>query len=215
MITRNKLYYPKSHIITGLCTTGKEWMLEDGTEYIGYYHVYADGTILTEANFNSITSKPLVPYVNTILQPVNAIYNSMKPVSVYIEPQQSYFVPTRDDYTKGKVTRYLLRRRNFSTYEDIMEIDKDQYNLWRRHKGGIDSDLYDAIAIDWKLTGPLHDDKSTINIVYGVFDTNQRMVLLHDVTFSGLKNFLTDYIEMSIYSPYVSSDIKKLFGTMK
>ncbi len=41
MITRNKLYYPKSHIITNLHTIGNEWMLEDGTEYKGYYHTNA------------------------------------------------------------------------------------------------------------------------------------------------------------------------------
>ena len=47
--------------------------------------------------------------------------------------------------------------------------------------------------------------------MYGIFDTNKRMVELKTKDFTGLKDFLTDYIEYSIYSPYVSQEIKKLF----
>ena len=65
--------------------------------------------------------------------------------------------------------------------------------------------------MDWKLTGPLYDIRDSVNIVYGIFDTNKRMVELKTKDFTGLKDFLTDYIEYSIYSPYVSQEIKKLF----
>jgi hypothetical protein len=37
------------------------------------------------------------------------------------------------------------------------------------------------------------------------------MVELKDSEFLGLKNFLTDYIEYTIYSPYIDKEIKKLF----
>ena len=211
MITRNKLYYPKSHIVTNLHTNGKEWMFEDTIEYIGYYHRYIDGTILSGAVFNRTESKNLIPYVSIVNDPVNVVYNSLKPKLTFKAPTTVYTIPELEDYETGKIVRYFLRRRNLASYEDIIEIGKDQYKLWKKSSGGIDKNLYDAITMDWKLTGPLYDIRDSVNIVYGIFDTNKRMVELKTKDFTGLKDFLTDYIEYSIYSPYVSQEIKKLF----
>ena len=70
--------------------------------------------------------------------------------------------------------------------------------------------------MDWKLTGPLRDVVEDGKIsVPGVYDTNLRIVMLKDNVFTGLKNYLTDYTELSIYSPYISEDIKKQFGNVK
>ena len=212
MATRNKLYYPKSHIITNLYTSGNEWMLEDGTEYKGYYHRYIDNTVLTGAVFNSSESKKLIPYVSVASQPENFIYNTLIKQNSFVAPYVSITLPTLDDYNIGKFSRFFLRRRNFSNYQDILEIDKAQFAKWKITSGGIDANIYDAIQLDWKLTGPLYDDYSNKIPVYGVADTNERIVLIKDRTFPGLKNFLTDYIEYSIYSKAVSEDIKKLFG---
>ena len=38
MATRLKIYYPENQIVRNLTTTGKKWMLSDGTEYVGLYH---------------------------------------------------------------------------------------------------------------------------------------------------------------------------------
>jgi len=212
MYTRNKLYYPASHIVNNLRTDGLEWMLEDGTEFKGFYHKYIDGTVLTGAVFHKADSKKLIPYVDIIKQPNNFEYDAIikKPTSV--APHSVFPIPTLDDYKLGKTIRYFLKRRNFSSFQDIMEINKDQFLSWKKQQGGIDNKLYMATEVDWKLTGPLNDDKSTQNIVYGVYDTNQRIVFLKDHEFAGLKNFLTDYIELSIHSITVKDDIKKLFG---
>lgn len=208
---RNKLYYPKSHIITNLHTDGKEWMFENNIEFIGYYHKYIDGTVLSGAVYSRIESKKLIPYVNIAQDPDNVVYDSLKKKSKFKTPRTVYTIPTESDFEAGKITRYFLRRRNTSTYEDIVEIDKDQFKLWKQSSGGIDRTLYDVIALDWKLTGPLNDIREGINITYGVSDTNKRMVELKDTEFPGLKNFLTDYIEYTIYSPYIDQEIKKLF----
>jgi len=216
MITRNKLYYPKSHIITNLHTIGNEWMLEDGTEYKGYYHKYIDGTVLTGAVFNKTESKKLIPFINKFTQPDNIIYNRIKkPNMNFTVPQQRYPIPTPDDYEKGKLTRYFIKRRNSMTFEDIFEVDKPQFKLLQQSKNGIDGNLYIGINLDWKLTGPLNDLRDGFNTTYGVFDTNQRIVLLKDREFNGLKNFLTDYVELSIHSPHVNDSIKKMFGNVK
>jgi hypothetical protein len=212
-MARKKIYYPKSHIITNLYTKGKEWMLESGEEYIGYYHKYIDQSVYTEAVYNRADSKKLIPYQDKFQQPENAIYSGLKKRLNYKTPYPITTTPTLDDYQKGKFTRYFLRRRNYSIYSDIIEIDENQFKLWRNPNGGIDESIYNAIAIDWKLTGPLNDIRqSESDIIYGVYDTNKRIVELRDNTFPGIINVLTDYIEYSIHSRATSNEIKRLFG---
>lgn len=215
MSTGNKLYYPKTHIVTNLYTSGKEWMYEDGTEYIGYYHRYIDGVKMSGAVFEQEYSKKLIPYVDVVLQPSNATYDTLKKKQIFVTPYQIYPIPAIEDYETGKITRYFIKRRNFSTFQDIIEIDKAQYKLWSRPKTGIDESLYDAITLDWKLTGPLNDNTDSDNPVYGVYDTNERMVELKNRSFPGLRAFLTDFIELSIYSPAVNQKYKNLFGNQK
>lgn len=214
MALRNKLYYPKSHIITNLRTAGKEWMLEDGTEYVGYYHRYVDGNVLTGAVYNRMESKKLIPYVSVVTQPNNFIYDRLRTRSAYASPNASITLPTLENYNTGKFTRYILRRRNATGVHDFLEIDEAQFKLWRNPKGGIDPNIYDALTLDWKLTGPLRDviGSNGVRIEPGVYDTNQRMVQLKEKDFPRIEDFLTDYVEFSIYSKVTKPDIKKLFG---
>jgi hypothetical protein len=208
---RNKIYYPKSHIIANLYTSGQEWMLEDGTEYKGYYHRYIDGKVLSGAVYSELESKTLIPYIKKTAQPENFLYNSLVAKKTFQTPQAKINIPTLEMYNKGKYNRFFLRRRNFTSFEDIMEIDEKQFDLWSVRDTGIDDSIYDAISISWKLTGPLNDQPSSNGTVYGVLDTNRRLVFFKDRVFPGLKNFLTDYIEYSIYARLTSPEIKKLF----
>lgn len=212
-MARKKIYYPKSHIITNLYTSGKEWMLEAGEEYIGFYHKYIDGTVMTNAVYDRASSKKLQPWENVIDQPDNFLYNSLKRKLNYRSPEYSAPLPVQKDYKNGKFIRYFLRRRNYNVYADILEIDEMQFRSWKNPNGGIDDALYFAIAIDWKLTGPLNDIViDNANVIYGVADTNARTVQLKNNTMPGLINVLTDYIEYSIHSPATSEEIKQLFG---
>jgi hypothetical protein len=216
MAVRNKLYYPQSQIVTNLHTSGKEWMTESGEEYVGYYHKYIDGKVASGAVYVKGQSVTLIKYIDHAVQPDNALYNSLiKKKFTPISPKQTIPIPVVDDYQVGKFTRYFLRRRNYSTYEDIIEVNEAQFKLWKRTGSGIDQSLYQGLELEWKLTGPLNDNTTTINTEYGVYDTNERLVLLKDYEMTGLKNFLTDYIELSIYSPYVSNSIKNIFGYVK
>lgn len=204
---RNKLYYPKSHIITGLETTGKEWMLEDGTEYVGYYHKYIDGLVMTLASYSPTQSKKLIPYIDKTTQPESRIYDTIaKDISKYKAPIYKYSIPTQEEYKKGFYKRYFVQRRN--SVNEILEIDSEQFASLNTPDAGIDGNLYKGIVIDWKLTGLRNDSNSE----KGVEDTNRRIVELKDYDMKGLKNFLTDYLEFTIYSTAVSKDIKQKFG---
>lgn len=221
---RYKVYYPASQTISGLYTTGSQWMTTDGTEYVGFYHQYTDGTTMSGAEYNKFTSKHLIQFVDSKRDPIVSEYKAiirktrkLKPNDYYFVPRSqgpiySYPPPTLKDYKKGKFVRYFIKRRNKSTSEDIFEVNKEQYISWKTAKFGIDEFLYDGIKIDWKLTGPLKDTGTPPNIEYGVEDTNKRLVFLKDREFKGLMNFLTNYIEWSVHSPLVSEDIKRMFG---
>ena len=224
---RNKVYYPSSQVTTGLYTTGSEWaLLDTGEEYIGFYHRYTDGSVLTGPEYNKFNSKRLITFVDSKTSPNVAVYRKtlldLRKTTIVNTPLElrtqgpiyMYPAPTMKDYEKGKFVRYFLKRRNENFPTDIFEVDKAQYLSWQKVKIGIDEKLYMGLKMDWKLTGPLNDKRtSPHNIEYGVEDTNKRMVFLKDREFKGLMNFLTNYIEWSIHSPLVSEDIKRMFGT--
>jgi hypothetical protein len=214
-MSRSRIYYPKSHILTNLHTSGKEWMLQDGTEYIGFYHKYIDGILMTESVFNPSLSKKLIPYINTIDQPDNFLYNQLinKKNVARPAPHYTFCRPIDTDFAAGKIDRYFIRRRNLTTFEDIMEIDLVQFKLWKKAGEGIDETLYNAIPVSWKLTGPIYDIIQSPNTIYGVYNTNNRIVNLKDKELPGLKDFLTDYIELSVHSPLTSQKVKEMFGT--
>ena len=176
-MSRSKLYYPREQIQTGLYTTGKEWMLEDGTEYVGFYHKYVDGLVLTGAVYNKLTSVELVKFIDINVDQDVYVYSVLAntgPFSIiqYQAPIAMYPVPEQKDYKKGKYSRYFLKRRNGSS-TDIIEIDAKQFESWTAPDEGIDENLYDAIAIDWKLTGPIEDEGKAPDITYGVASTNR------------------------------------------
>ena len=220
-MSRSRIYYPKSHVLTNLYTSGKEWMLQDGTEYIGFYHRYIDGSVMTGAVYDKVESKTLNKFIDTVTQPEFIIYQqslskgsqSKSTRSYNVQPQFSYTAPIESDFITGTFKRYFIKRRNYTSLADIFEINEEQFKLWRKVKAGIDETLYDAIEIDWKLTGPLHDitDNGTI-VTYGVLDTNERVIRSNSVKFIGLDMYITDYTEFTVYSPLCPAEFKQKFG---
>ena len=62
---RMKIYYPDDQIIKNLITGGKEFMiLQDFSEYIGFYHRYSTGEVFTEHQWNPSKSKRLIRFRN-------------------------------------------------------------------------------------------------------------------------------------------------------
>jgi len=209
---RTKPYYPKSSIINNLRTTGKEWMFVDGTEYIGLYHRYLDGLVMSGGTYNRLTSQDLIPYIDYTDQPNNQIYDALIPKPRYIAPEYQASIPTEKDFKNGQYVRYFLRLRTSTLTTDIIEVTKPQFTLYNKVGQGIEFELYTGVQVPWKLTGPLTDVKLEFGIDSGVSDTNRRTVLRLDQSMPGLKNFLTDYTEYTIYSKLTSSKIKSLFG---
>jgi hypothetical protein len=180
MAKRPKIYYLQDQITTGLKTSGKEWMLQNGTEFKGYYHEYSDGMVMSGFDYDELTSEYLIPY-----QPQSSFrYDTLTQTNVknYITPQQYYPIPTTQDYEQGYVTRYFLRKVN-NISDVIIEIDNIQFN---KIGSQIDPFLYEALALPWKITG-FEDD---------VERTNYKIVRKYNEDYLGLQKYLRNYLEL-------------------
>jgi hypothetical protein len=171
-----------------------------------------------------LNESSLNKYIDTVQQPEFIIYKqslnngsqSKSTRSYNIQPKFAYSAPIENDFITGTFKRYFIKRRNYTSLSDIFEIDEEQFKLWSKVKAGIDETLYNAIAIDWKLTGPLHDITNNGTIVtYGVSDTNERTIRSNSVKFIGLDKYVTDFKEFTVYSPLCPTEFKQKFGLTK
>jgi hypothetical protein len=185
MDKRKKLYYPQGQIQKGLYTQGKEWMLVDGTEYIGDYHRYTTGEVFTRSEWLVNISKKLIPYVNLTESDIKNSFEYDNLVSS--KPSKFEFAifgkqtPTEIDYKNGFYTRYFVKRY---FQEIISELNKDNFET-------VSDEFYIKTQLKWKLTGPLRDTPTE----KGVYDTNERLVLLAEKDMEGIRNYVTNYTE--------------------
>jgi len=192
---RQKLYYTVDEITTNLYTSGSEWMSEDGVEYVGLYHRYITNEIYTGEIWNAKISQKLVPYKN--ITATSTIYNSLKQLNInFKEPYAVVVSPTADDMKRGSFNRYFVKKNNDSR---IIEIDKTQFDLY---PDKIDPVIYDAIYIDWAISGELTD--TYINSVFnrGVITKNRLTTIAAEQRLPGMINVLTNYSEF-----YLNTDI--------
>lgn len=186
MAKRKKAYYPQGQIQTGLYTDGKEWMLEDGTEYIGDYHRYiSTREVFTKSVWVKDVSEKLIPYIDLSINDFKESFNynslNKQSTSQLREVFYNKTIPVESDYTVGYFFRYFLKRHFQSI---ITEVDRDTYS-------NAQDEFYVKVELGWKLTGPLKDTERE----KGVYDTNQRLVLLAEKDMVGIRNYVTNYIE--------------------
>ena len=186
MAKRRKAYYPKGQTKNGLYTEGKEWMLEDGTEYVGDYHRYTStNEVFTKSTWIKDVSQKLIPYVNLTIDDFKKAfeYDGLKKQSITEIRETTYkkTMPVENDYVNGYFFRYFLKRHFQSI---ITEVDRDTYS-------NAQDEFYVKVELGWKLTGPLNDS----GIEKGVYDTNRRLVLLAEKDMIGIRNYVTNYTE--------------------
>ena len=182
---RKKIYYTNGQITKGLYTEGKEWMLVDGTEYIGDYHTYSTGEVYTKSEYIQNVSKKLIRYLNISDYNIKKVfeYDSLKSAEAgkLGDVVYSKLTPLESDYSNGSYTRYFVKR-HFQKL--ITEVNADSF-------ANASDEFYNKLELKWKLTGPLND---TIE-ERGVYDTNRRLVLLAEKEMVGIRNYVTDYTE--------------------
>lgn len=216
MARRKKIYYPDTQVNKNLFTKGQEWMLlDDWSEYSGFYHKYATGEVFTEKDWNPLVSKKLIPfkkksdsyfkyldlkeYVQIDGQKERVIGGGGLQFSRYHAPRAVKRRPDDIEQSNGIMTRYFIYKRNESN-SVFFEVDKDQTDDYSRDHSGINQYLYGLVEIPWKIKGVEFDVyKNGLVVESGVVDTNQRIIDRFSKKFSILKTILTNPREHSIY----------------
>jgi len=203
MAARPRKYYPNAFITTGIYTKGKEWMTNEGEEYIGPYHKYIDGFTMTLPNYDKQKSVQLIPYQEQVAtgNSKTLIYDKISDIAVkdLNAPKSFYPKPTPKQQKSGFMTRYATQKRNEPT--KFAEISEEQYKTITNSAKGINGGLYKGIEFKWKITGHKNDilkDDGSIK-EHGVEDTNRRILILLDEKYPGIANYFADLLEFTIY----------------
>ncbi len=97
-------------------------------------------------------------------------------------------VVTVEDAKQKYITRYFIRQVTDKNY--VMEIDNTQYEQFSENP------LYTTVEIKWKIVGKKESiKKSEYVIIPGVEEQNKNAVIDADLTFGGLRRYITNYLE--------------------
>jgi len=176
-------------------TNGDEWMTLDGVEYKGFYHL-SSGIPHTgvDQNENSLKLYPYNPDSNFV-EYINL--HDFYLLDGYYDPINYYPILREKDYEKGVFKRHFIKKRNDEFFR-IIEIDKKQFEAWKRGGSGINEKYYFGISLDWKITGVRKDVyKNNKIVIYGVEDTNNRTAILKEKEMKNIRTTLRNLIEFS------------------
>jgi hypothetical protein len=193
---RLKQYYTADEIIINLYTFGKEWMNEDGVEYVGAYHKYITNEVYTESSWNPSLSVKLIAY--EVQNPIVKAYKKIKNINAKYHHVNTHMVSINSsDIKKGSIARFFLQKQNDLS---IIEINNASYDKWTMKQ--VDNNLYIAIKIDWYITGLEHDIKQNGITTPSVSTLNKKQVMAAEKNMPGISNVLSNYLEY-----YLNSDI--------
>jgi hypothetical protein len=153
------LYTPEYQIQTALFTAGGEFQIPgERSDYIGFYHVYPNGSIYTGAQYDSATSQELIRLPGIALTPMAREYYDITGRDYSRHTAPVYYLPviTAEDRRRGTIIRFIAQQRN--DHANITEIDVDQFNsINQSNQLGIDADRYQALELIWTISGPRDD----------------------------------------------------------
>ncbi len=121
-------YYNLHQITTGKYSSGGEFVIKDGSIYIGAYHILPNGQ-----KFSGFRpEKGSIELYDLRLNPTQDIqrYNQItgNAINRYLTPISFSPLPTLEEYNNGRIERFFIQKRN-SALNSIMEIDSIQFNL--------------------------------------------------------------------------------------
>jgi hypothetical protein len=173
------MYYPLSEITENLYTSGGEFIdIKNKQLYAGFYFSTSDGKYFTGKTNNN--------------EAVELLKLTTSARSVLYSPPDSYYpFPEENDYQKGFITRYAIKRVN-SGPETIKEISKQEYDR-------ISSEpLYSRAEFEWKITGTLLDDDSNpMYSIPGVSTINRLTINNLESKIPGISQVFINYTEFA------------------
>ena len=181
---RLKTFYLKNEIESGFYANPGEFVLEDGTEYIGPY-CKADGILVT-GNTVTYKSRKILSLDIYHLKEKNVDYFKLKKLAFdrHVPPILYMPTPGGKDYINGQFKRYFVQKINEKNF--IMEIDKQQYSdANKNNKPGINLKLFRKGIVDWVLTGS------------DAADYNNRTLMLMEKTYPTIRTYFSDFSEFT------------------
>ena len=179
-------YFNLHQIIAGQYTAGGEFVLDDGRDYVGQYHILPTNQYFTEPR-PELTSQELFLKRDDVTADAlifNRIQNrktAQYEVPVAIEPR-----PTTEDYAAAAMERYFVQKRT-SPLNTIIEIDSIQYNRINTiNNPGINGTLWNDLKVEWKISKLPIDD---------VIWHNTRTVIASNSVFPGIGRYLQNKSE--------------------
>jgi hypothetical protein len=159
---RIKKYYPASEIETGFYANPGEFVLQDGTEYVGVYCKVRSQLLtgIRPSRDSKFLYKSIIQHKSLPNQTYYKI--TKKEFDKHITPEYFLPSPTTQDYQNKSFVRYVVQRINDPT--NITEISPAAAKAVNKtNKPGINGNLYRLIDIPWSLVGkdaPLYNDKT-------------------------------------------------------
>jgi len=180
------MYLPKSKISSPKFSNGNLLVKSNNKSYTGWYYETSAGQFYSGKS----PSNSSVELIST--QDVSSSPNE------FTLPTFHYPKPTDDDYKRGILPRYFMKKRN-ANYTNIIEISKKDYDNFNTSQGSsIDTSLYVLVKLNWKITGPLYDDFRDKNFPKaGIIPTNQRLVKEREKVYPGFSLYFTDYAQFA------------------
>jgi hypothetical protein len=104
------------------------------------------------------------------------------------QPQTVRPIITQSDADNGFIIRYFIRQVNDKTF--VVEVNKSQYDRFKENPRFV------GVQVKWKIVGKLETTKLPNGInLFGTREQNKITVADADLTFGGLRNYITDYGE--------------------
>lgn len=157
------MYLPKNRIRTGLYSQGTLQIKRTGEIYYGYYWSTFDGLYFSGKDQNERSSEELVkPEEDVSVDKTavkgslrNSLYNSILNETPESKKLPLAFKPTlvKEDYIRGYIHRYFLKRISQEDYTIYIEVDREQYNAFKSNDNTYALHLYIPFTLKWQIKG--------------------------------------------------------------
>lgn len=192
------MYYPKSKIQENQYTKGGEFIRKDNKQlYTGYYCIISDGKFFSGKTVTNTSIELLKIEKNARNAPFRtpSVENIASKISTLVnlrnqrELKPSIVKPNDEDYKRGFMIRFFAKKLQ-SKPPQIIEISEEDY-IHVFNKSNKYYNVYQVMALDWKITGPDHDIVTNPNLpIYGIIDTNKRTLEKKEREMNGITLYI-------------------------
>lgn len=177
-----KKYYPASEIQVGFYANPGEFVLKDGTEYVGLYCQV--GNQLISGTRPGKNSQFLYKATTQHKSERNQAYYKItkREYDKHIAPE--YFIPqpTTKEYQAGQFTRYVAQKINEP--DKIIEISESAARAANaKNRPGINTTIYRIIDVPWVITGQ------------AAAQYNNKTLQLKEIIYPGIRAYFSDLTE--------------------